>query len=124
MRGFGVRHVLHPSKHVSLMIPRTGMQCLPASAVPEANGCTLHDWHAEVLAIRAFNRYRFLTIALLAVIDRCSFLIQECLALASSRPSQFVRRRDDNELSQECFQPFSIKNDIQIHIYCSEAPCN
>ena len=31
------------------------MQCLPEHLIAEANGCTLHDWHAEVLAIRSFN---------------------------------------------------------------------
>ena len=44
----------------------TGMKCLPHSKIPHANGNVLHDSHAEVLAIRAFNR----------------FLVDECEELA------------------------------------------
>ena len=32
------------------------MKCLPANKLPVAHGNILHDWHAEVIAIRAFNR--------------------------------------------------------------------
>ncbi|KND87408.1 tRNA-specific adenosine deaminase 1 [Tolypocladium ophioglossoides CBS 100239] len=46
----------------------TGMKCLPASKLPEANGNGLHDWHAEILAIRTFNR----------------FLLDECKSLSES----------------------------------------
>ncbi|KAI9774376.1 MAG: hypothetical protein M1840_004270 [Geoglossum simile] len=85
------------------------MKCLPRSKVPLANGFVLHDWHAEVLAIRSFNR----------------FLIQECRDLvASSRPSStFIRRRSEHEISDADHQPFAIKGDTRIHMYCSEAPC-
>ena len=85
------------------------MKCLPASKLPLAHGTVLHDWHAEVLAIRAFNR----------------FLIQECadLAAAGLRSSTFVRRREDTEITSAEFQPFAIKEDVKIHMYCSEAPC-
>ena len=31
------------------------MGCLPAPSLRFANGIVLHDWHAEILAIRAFN---------------------------------------------------------------------
>lgn len=85
------------------------MKCLPASKLPLAHGTVLHDWHAEILAIRAFNR----------------FLIQECadLAAAGLRSSTFVRRREGTEITNAEFQPFAIKEDVKIHMYCSEAPC-
>ncbi|KAI9812156.1 MAG: hypothetical protein M1827_004822 [Pycnora praestabilis] len=87
----------------------TGLKCLPQSKIHQAKGIVLHDWHAEVLAIRSFNK----------------FLIQEChdLAVAGGRISNFVRRRDEQELSEKCFQPFTVREDTHIHMYCSEAPC-
>ncbi|KAF2139526.1 uncharacterized protein K452DRAFT_274870 [Aplosporella prunicola CBS 121167] len=85
----------------------TGMKCLPASRIPAANGVVLHDWHAEVLAIRAFNR----------------FLIDECAGLLSGRESEFVRLREQHELSLTSFQPFAVRDHVRIYMYCSEAPC-
>ncbi|KAF2101278.1 adenosine-deaminase domain-containing protein [Rhizodiscina lignyota] len=80
----------------------TGMKCLPRDKMQMANGTTLHDWHAEVLTIRAFNR----------------FLIDECLNVADGNSSPWIMRSPDAEL-----QPFTIKDDIRIHMYCSECPC-
>ncbi|KAK4102972.1 hypothetical protein N658DRAFT_423017 [Parathielavia hyrcaniae] len=92
----------------------TGMKCLPASKVSQANGVALHDWHAEVLAIRAFSR----------------FLLNECRRLAqdSSAESEYLLRRTREELpassnnSWHC-QPFTWREDLTLHMYCSEAPC-
>lgn len=85
------------------------MKCLPAAKIPSAHGVVLHDWHAEILALRAFNR----------------FLIDECASIVSgSEPvSDFVRRRDVSEISRTAPQPFALKSDVGIHMYCSEAPC-
>ncbi|KAL8996250.1 MAG: hypothetical protein Q9169_004181 [Polycauliona sp. 2 TL-2023] len=88
----------------------TGMKCLPINQVAEANGSVLHDWHAEVVAIRSFNH----------------LLLHECISLASSPStiSPIIRRREVHELSEaEGLQPFSIRDDIQLHMYSSEAPC-
>jgi tRNA-specific adenosine deaminase 1 len=35
----------------------TGVKCLPQNKVAEACGLALHDSHAEILAIRGFNRF-------------------------------------------------------------------
>lgn len=86
------------------------MKCLPYSKIPQAKGTVLHDWHAEVLALRAFNY----------------FLIQEChdLARAPSSSSLIIRRREGQEaLDQNDFQPFTLREDVKLHMYCSEAPC-
>lgn len=85
------------------------MKCLPLSQIHLAKGNVLHDWHAEILALRAFN----------------AFLIRECadLALTGSRASSFVRRREDSEITASSYQPFTIREDVKIHMYCSEAPC-
>ncbi|KAK0109856.1 hypothetical protein ONS95_002526 [Cadophora gregata] len=87
----------------------TGMKCLPQNKIAQADGVTLHDWHAEVLAIRSFNR----------------FLLEECHALAlSEKPSSdFVRFRNQDERTQMNFQPFALNEGISLHMYCSEAPC-
>ncbi|KAI9720832.1 MAG: hypothetical protein M1812_002671 [Candelaria pacifica] len=87
----------------------TGSKCLPTSKLALSQGQILHDWHAEILAIRSFN----------------NFLIQECLSLSTTptNPSKYVRRRSETELSYTHSQPFTIKEDTQIHMYCSEAPC-
>ncbi|KAI1077494.1 adenosine-deaminase [Whalleya microplaca] len=109
----------------------TGMKCLPASKLPQAQGNVLHDWHAEVLAIRAFNR----------------FVLDECKALASTptSASEFLRWRtpeektltsngtnpegNEGEEGEEVGgtewhgQPFAWREDVSLHMYCSEAPC-
>ncbi|OTA87531.1 hypothetical protein M434DRAFT_23907 [Hypoxylon sp. CO27-5] len=100
----------------------TGMKCLPASKIPQAQGNVLHDWHAEVLAIRAFNR----------------FVLEECRVLALGGSSKFLRRRTSEEIGSSDHanvegegggqnewhgQPFTWKEDILLHMYCSEAPC-
>lgn len=85
------------------------MKCLPAAKVASANGSILHDWHAEIVALRAFNR----------------FLLEECrsLALSGASSSAYIRRRRVDELSQDHSQPFTIREDVKLHMYCSEAPC-
>ncbi|KAF2834519.1 hypothetical protein M501DRAFT_1061698 [Patellaria atrata CBS 101060] len=86
----------------------TGAKCLPLSKIPRAKGTILHDWHAEVLAIRSFNL----------------FLIQECVHLLDGKQqSDFIRRRTDTEITKSAFQPFEINDNIEIYMYCSEAPC-
>lgn len=86
------------------------MKCLPHSKIAQAKGIVLHDWHAEVLALRAFNH----------------FLIQECLELAGTpaTSSPFLRRRRQSDLQEQgCSQPFVLRDDLKLHMYCSEAPC-
>ncbi|KAI0110996.1 adenosine deaminase/editase [Hypoxylon sp. NC0597] len=100
----------------------TGMKCLPSSKIPRAQGNVLHDWHAEVLVIRAFNR----------------FVLEECRTLALGGSSKFIRWRTSEEIGSSNDtdvegeggrrnrwhgQPFTWKEDILLHMYCSEAPC-
>ena len=89
----------------------TGMKCLPASnpSLLES-GIVLHDWHAEILAIRAFNH----------------FLLQECHQLVSyaGYTSTILQRRKVCEVSgAQKLQPFGIREGLRIMMYCSEAPC-
>ncbi|ORY60529.1 adenosine-deaminase domain-containing protein [Pseudomassariella vexata] len=100
----------------------TGMKCLPTSKLPLAQGNVLHDWHAEVLAIRAFNR----------------FILDEAKALSQGtvKSSEFLQPRDHSELLHHQDgngngdagrvwhgQPFAWREGVKLHMYCSEAPC-
>lgn len=88
------------------------MKCLPASKLPLSKGTALHDWHAEILAIRAFNH----------------FLLEECKAVSSGKPSSFIRprapqERHSHDAQKWQGQPFALKDGVKLHMYCSEAPC-
>ncbi|KAK5663231.1 hypothetical protein OQA88_6649 [Cercophora sp. LCS_1] len=89
--------------------PRTGMKCLPAAKLYESNGIAIHDWHAEVLTLRAFNH----------------FLLREArtLALDPSATSPYLRRRPSTEIAPSQPQPFAWNDALTLHMYCSEAPC-
>jgi tRNA-specific adenosine deaminase 1 len=85
------------------------MKCLPQNKIIQAQGVVLHDWHAEVVAIRSFNH----------------FLLKECqaLALSQKQTSDYIRRRTQSEITDSHFQPFAFNEDVALHMYCSEAPC-
>lgn len=87
------------------------MKCLPASKLPEANGNGLHDWHAEILAIRTFNR----------------FLLDECRSLSEGGVGAGVLQHYEtlggSKSEMQYATPFRIRDDIKLHMYCSEAPC-
>ncbi len=94
----------------------TGMKCLPSAKLPQANGNAIHDWHAEVLAMRAFNL----------------FILQECQRLASEEEdsSEFLQRKSSVEpqdrglvTGAKSCRPFTWREGITLHMYCSEAPC-
>jgi len=88
---------------------RTGVKCLPKPKVSQAQGIVLHDCHAEVVALRAFNRF---------LIDECAMLVHDSNAL-----SNVVEARPPTQITRRSPQPFVIRHDVTIHIYCSEAPC-
>lgn len=103
------------------------MKCLPTTKLPQASGNVLHDWHAEVLAIRTLN----------------SFLLNECKEMLSGGVSRFLRRRKPEEIATTADsttdpqeeegigeegepwhgQPFTWREDVKLHMYCTEAPC-
>ena len=70
----------------------------------------LHDSHAEILGIRAFNH----------------FLVEESGRLIANRErqSRYLRWRLPQEMSpQRGDQPLTIREEVRLHMYCSEAPC-
>ena len=87
------------------------MKCLPLAKIASAHGNVLHDWHAEILALRAFN----------------NFLLEECHRLVSpggDAKSSILRRKSDIEISaSDGDQPFTVRDGLTLFMYCSEAPC-
>lgn len=86
------------------------MKCLPAAKVQGTKGYVLHDWHAEILAIRAFNHY---------LLQECSRMVacpgHDSLLLRCTTPSE--------KFDASVGQPFAFCDDVKIHMYCSEPPC-
>lgn len=85
------------------------MKCLPKPKISQAQGIVLHDCHAEVVALRAFNRF---------LIDECAMLVHDSTTL-----SNVVEARHPTQITRRSPQPFVIRHDVTIHMYCSEAPC-
>ena len=99
-----------------------------------ANGNILHDWHAEILAIRAFNRW---------LVDECADLARQSLdetewvrwkqrgrgeEQAEAKSAVYASKEHGHDTGDEGTlyaqeQPFEIRDDVSIHMYCSEAPC-
>ena len=103
--------VIEDDESVTCLALATGMKCLSESRLSSLDGeAVLHDWHAETLAIRAFNH----------------FLLQECRRLAScaSYTSSVIQWRQTSELSEiRNLPPFCIRPSLRIMMYCSEVPC-
>ncbi|RCI07393.1 hypothetical protein L249_1369 [Ophiocordyceps polyrhachis-furcata BCC 54312] len=86
----------------------TGMKCLPAARLPRSAGTVLHDWHAEIVAIRAFNR----------------LVLDECRRLSQGRdPDTDLLVFASPPLDNDQTPPFRIRPGVRLHMYCSEAPC-
>jgi len=84
------------------------VKCQPQSQILQAEGNIVHDCHAEVLALRAFNKH----------------LLDELHRLAAgSNSSPFIRSRTVEERSDASPEPFSFEENVRIHMYSSDAPC-
>lgn len=108
------------------------MKCLPQNKLALAKGNVLHDSHAEVLAIRAFNRW---------LVDECADLAAQGAgsignwvkwrSLSASTEQNdtnkpAVSAEDGHALPNDTHwqeQAFALHDDVDIHMYCSEAPC-
>lgn len=98
------------------------MKCLSQDKIAGLNGNVVHDSHAEILALRAFNRFLLDECADLAAKGRdCVPLESHVLQWTNSTPTSVSTIES---LSDPCQgQPFSFKPNVRIHMYCSEAPC-
>ncbi|RAH73514.1 tRNA-specific adenosine deaminase [Aspergillus aculeatinus CBS 121060] len=107
----------------------SGAKCLAASQLPNCKGLVLHDWHAEVLALRAFNYW--------VLSEVRGFLLGEERAAAagaaavtessspSPSPSRFIRRRhlQQQQQQQPDQPPFELHPDLKVYMCCTCAPC-
>ncbi|KAJ9288065.1 hypothetical protein DTO021C3_4469 [Paecilomyces variotii] len=103
----------------------TGAKCLSASQIPRCRGLVLHDCHAEILAIRAFNHW---------LLSECQSVLNSERELQvssagndSSIGSPYLRRRighDSNHArDSQLWPPFEIQPDVKLYMYCTCAPC-
>lgn len=101
-------HNLQANKLICVALA-TGMKCLPQNKVSRAQGNILHDCHAEILALRGFNRW----------------IVDECFGLLDQHDGIWIERRTEASGSEldAGWAPFQLQNDVRIHMYCSEAPC-
>lgn len=94
-----------------LTATRTGAKCLPASQISQCRGLVLHDCHAEILTIRAFNYW----------------LLNECRDVLSSptgeKTSPYIRHRSESKNSNDAWPPLELQPDVKIYMYCTCAPC-
>ncbi|KAF1816352.1 hypothetical protein P152DRAFT_478906 [Eremomyces bilateralis CBS 781.70] len=88
------------------------MKCLPRNHVRLAKGNTLHDSHAEVLVLRAFNRL---------LLEECRRLLEA--PMESQNTIVQWRRAPNTPGSSTDGPPFTIRHGTRIIMYSSEAPC-
>ncbi|KAE8383620.1 putative tRNA-specific adenosine deaminase [Aspergillus bertholletiae] len=115
-----------PEEKLTCVAVTSGAKCLSASQVPKSKGLVLHDWHAEILALRAFNHW---------LLCECrGFLAQEQRQKSSSENdgriekepsplSPYIRRRTEDHEASTGTPPFELNPDLKIYMYCTCAPC-
>ncbi|OGE58106.1 hypothetical protein PENARI_c001G10454 [Penicillium arizonense] len=118
------------SETLTCIAVTTGAKCLSASQIPRCKGLVLHDCHAEILAIRAFNYW---------LLTECHGLLSRERQLSKGHGhvstenketpnSPFIRKRTfeehgDASRSPTEWPPFEFHSDIKIYMYCTCAPC-
>ncbi|KAI9672793.1 MAG: hypothetical protein M1831_000228 [Alyxoria varia] len=109
LSGIVISHGSHEEKKHECVSLGTGMRCLQSSKLHLAEGNCLHDWHAEIVAIRAFNL----------------FILQKCMELSQNpkTTSYILHRQQHPKVLEDGYPPFTINDDVDIHMYCSECPC-
>ncbi|PWY74009.1 hypothetical protein BO83DRAFT_444365 [Aspergillus eucalypticola CBS 122712] len=103
----------------------SGAKCLPTTQLASSIGLVLHDWHAEILALRAFNYWLFSEIR--ALIDhehQHQHQHQHQQSSSTSNPSPFIRRRQQSPNKNNNNEPpFELHPLLKIYLYCTTAPC-
>lgn len=93
------------------------MKCLPVSKVALAEGNVLHDSHAEILALRGFNRW---------VLDECRELAEKGVETGEwvERTGAQLGDINDAEANEPpSTRPFKLRRGVTVHMYCSQTPC-
>lgn len=89
--------VIIENDHITPIAITTGVKALPDNVRHYSNGLIVHDMHAEILCLRAFNR----------------FLIHQCLA-AKNGDVSFVEKNGDK---------FKLRDEVRIGLLVTEPPC-
>ncbi|PYH76440.1 hypothetical protein BO82DRAFT_296298 [Aspergillus uvarum CBS 121591] len=97
----------------------SGAKCLAASQLPNCKGLVLHDWHAEVLALRAFNYWVLSEVRGLLLGEDVAATTQS----SSPSPSRFIRRRSPQQQQHPDQPPFELHPDLKVYMCCTCAPC-
>lgn len=108
-----------------ILLSSSGMKCIPCTMVTDAKGCVLHDSHAEILAIRAFNRFLLEEVEKMLNGRSCN---GNDLSKSVEYQSKIIRWQDGSSKSlsdnlDHWQPPFKIKDHLRIFLYCSEMPC-
>ncbi|OOQ83793.1 putative tRNA-specific adenosine deaminase [Penicillium brasilianum] len=107
----------------------TGAKCLPASHIPRCQGLVLHDCHAEILAIRAFNYWLLNECHALSIEESNEAINSDDIIDAEHShvsKSPFIRRRKQTQPRTDAgvnWPPFEIQPDVKFYMYCTCAPC-
>ncbi|KAK9453253.1 adenosine deaminase/editase [Dipodascopsis uninucleata] len=82
----------------------TGVKCLPDASLEKSRGRFLHDSHAEILAIRAFNRY----------------ILTECRRIQNENgyESPCIDR-----LNNDIKYQFCLREECRLYLLVTELPC-
>lgn len=119
---------LPPAKRLRCAALATGMKCLPQDKIHTLHGNVIHDSHAEILALRAFNRFLLDQCADLAerrstidrnIIDTTETILEWRTSVEDHHSAHATN--DSDHLWQG--QPFRLRKGTKLHMYCSEAPC-
>ncbi|RAL00964.1 tRNA-specific adenosine deaminase [Aspergillus ibericus CBS 121593] len=96
----------------------SGAKCLPSTQLPSCNGLVLHDWHAEILALRAFNYWLLSEVRCLL---GASAAVSDSSSGSGSTESKFICRQKEEEGGGGA--PFELHPTLRIYLYCTTAPC-
>lgn len=100
----------------------TGMRCLPFSKLPTASGHVLHDWHAEIVALRSLNHF---------FLEEVNKIRGEGEFLHAPEDSKYIKALTFEERKNTLGRwhrdtpdyKYTIREGVRLHMYCSEAPC-
>ncbi|KAK2789039.1 hypothetical protein FQN52_006406 [Onygenales sp. PD_12] len=114
-----------PEESLTCVAIATGAKCLSSSQIPQCQGMVLHDSHAEILAIRAFNHW----------------LLEECKSMLDQGPKFQIHNEAQISITQitpepsekhvsryvtwrsHSYPPFTLNPNIKIYMYGTCAPC-
>ncbi|KAL3447909.1 adenosine deaminase/editase [Aspergillus insuetus] len=114
-----------PSETLTCITTATGAKCLSARQIPQCKGLVLHDCHAEILAMRAFNFW--LLSECHSVLSQEGYSVVDTNGHTNDSTSPYIRRRQagisNANITRGPEPPFEIQPDVRIYMYCTCAPC-